>query len=69
MVHKVIVNLAENTDNGGDQLKWRLKIDSSQDTTDMAEAVKLGNLLKCLWATPNAIRKMKIVCPKGAGKN
>ncbi|KAI4689013.1 hypothetical protein J4E81_007730 [Alternaria sp. BMP 2799] len=69
MVQKVIVNLAENTDNGGDQLKWRLKIDSSKDTTDMAEAVKLGNLLKSLWATPNAIRAIKIVSPKGAGKN
>ena len=69
MLHKVIVNLAENTPNGSSELKWRLKIDSSQETTDMAEAVKLGNLLKSLWATPNAIRKMKIVCPKGAGKN
>ncbi|KAI4648602.1 uncharacterized protein J4E78_008665 [Alternaria triticimaculans] len=69
MVQKVIVNLAENTDNGGDQLKWRLKIDSSKDTTDMAEAVKLGDLLKRLWATPKAIRQIKIVSPKGAGKN
>ena len=69
MVQKIIVNLAENTHNGDSRLEWRLNIDSSQDTSDMVEAVKLGNLLKCLWATPNAIREIQFVSPEAAGKD